>query len=33
MGTIGEDGDVEEGLKEKVDRKTKEPALEPGSVV
>lgn len=26
----GEDG---EGLKEKMDRKTKEPALEPGSVV
>lgn len=33
MDTIGEDGDVEEGLKEKMERKAKEPALEPGSVV
>lgn len=32
MGIIAE-GEVEEGLKEKVERKAKEPALEPGSVV
>jgi len=30
---IGRVSGEEEGLKEKMDRKTKEPALEPGSVI
>ena len=32
MGILEEEG-IDEGLKEKMERKTKEPALEPGSVV